>query len=127
MGSVLTRLKNVSSGNRRPNNRHDLEGAIDRAGDARDIARDLLRRLPEYTGSEDEDTARHDMYPHPPQVTHVHVHPQPSQPDHDSEPPQVEIGPVTVRGLPKWAVTAIVAIGLVAAAATAIASHFASK
>ena len=121
MANVLTRLKNVSSGSRQPSNRHDLEGSIDKAGDARDIARDLLRRLPDYNGSEDEDTARHDMGAHP---VHVHVH-QHSQPD--NEQTDIEIGPLKAKNLPRWATGVIIGVGIVAAAATAIASHLAAK
>ncbi len=99
-----------------------LEEAWESARDARDIIRDKQRRdareLPDYTG-DDEDTARHDMAPHPAMHVHVHQHSQP-----DTEPPQIELGPVKVRGLPKWLV---VALGAVVAAATAVAAHFARK
>lgn len=118
MANVLKRLRPKSSV---PSNRHDLEVAIERAGDARDIAKDLLRRLPEYDGDELEDTARHDMSTHP---LHVHVH-QHSQPDNDE--PSIEVGPVHVHNLPKWLATAIVIGGVVVAAATALVAHFAGK
>lgn len=117
-------LKSKSASARgKPTNRHDVEGAIEQADDARDIARDLLRQLPDYDGNELEDTARHDMSPHPQQM-HVHVH-QHSQPDNDE--PSIEVGPVHVRGLPKWLATAIVIGGVVVAAATALVAHFAGK
>lgn len=94
-----------------------LEEAWESARDARDIIRDKQRRdareLSTYTG-EDEDTKRTDT-----RDVHVHVH-QHSQPDEDE--PQIELGPVKVRGLPKWLV---VAIGLAVAAGTALAAHFA--
>jgi hypothetical protein len=83
---------------------------------------DEARKLPDYESSDEESTARHAV----PQDIHFHVHP--SQPDAGRESsPEIEIGPVTVRGLPRWATIAIVVTGLVAAAATAIASHFAAK
>lgn len=94
-----------------------LEEAWESARDARDIIRDRQRRerrsLPEYTG-EDEDTARHDA-----PATHVHLHQYSSKPDTD---PQIEIGPVKVRGLPKWVV---VGVGLALAGGTALVAHFA--
>jgi hypothetical protein len=119
MGSVLTKLKNESSGKRQPSNRHDLESAIDRAGDARDMARDLLRRLPDYDGSEEEDTARHDMGARQ-TITHVHIHQ--SQPEIEVETAHIEVGPVKVSGLPRWAVVGIAAI---IATGAALLAHFA--
>ena len=89
--------------------------------DAENIGRDARRRearqLRDYTG-EDEDTARTDVH------VHVHQHPQPSQPDTEIET-EVSVGPVKVTGLPKWAVGAIVAAGIVVAAVTAAVAHFA--
>jgi hypothetical protein len=92
-----------------------LEEAWESARDARDIIRDEQRKaarsLHDYTG-EDEDTKRTDV--------HVHVH-QHSQPDIEVDA-SVEVGPVKLRGLPKWLV---VVFGLIAAAATALIAHFA--
>lgn len=94
-----------------------LEEAYEAARDARDIIRDKQRReqrsLPEYTG-EDEDTARHEV--------HVHVH-QPSQPDREDEP-QLELGPMRVRGIPRWLVVTLAAI---VAAGTALLARLSSR
>ena len=60
--SVLSRLnKRSDSATPQPSSSADLERAIDAAGDARDIAKDILRRLPDYDGSEEESTARHEI------------------------------------------------------------------
>lgn len=96
MSNVLRGLKNGSGSQSTPSSEHDLEQALEAAGDARDIARDMLRRLPDYDGSEEESTARHEM----PQM-HVHVH-QHSDPDLRETDATVDIGPVKVSGLPKW-------------------------
>jgi hypothetical protein len=93
-----------------------LEEAYEAAKDAQNIIRDEQRREQRalHDADTDEVTARHDV--------HVHVH-QHSQPDVEIET-SVEVGPVKVKGLPKWA---IAAIGLLVAAGTALVSHFASK
>ena len=87
-----------------------LEEAYEAAKDARNIVRDEQRRrerLQSYTG-EDEITQNN---------VHVHVHqPAPSQPDTE---PSIEVGPVKVSGLPRWA---IIAIAGVVAVGTAVAA-----
>jgi len=75
------------------------------------------RKLPSYDAHDEESTARHNI----PKDIHFHVHP--SQPDHDDDP-QIELGPVKVSGLPRWATVAIVGTGVVVAAVTAVVSHF---
>lgn len=81
------------------------------------------RKLPSYDAHDEESTARHNI----PADVHFHMHaPQPSKPDSDP-PGEIELGPVKVRGIPKWATVAIVATGVVIAAVTAAASHFAAK
>ena len=92
-----------------------LEQARRFASDAKDIARDERRRLPEYDADTDETTVTGAQ-----QHVHVHMH---SQPDTDSQP-TVELGPVKLRGLPKWA---LVGVGLVLAGVTALASRFLAK
>ena len=95
-----------------------LESAYEAAADARDIIRDHQRReLPDYT-DEGESTARHEM----PQQMHVHVH-QHSEPDLRETETTVEIGPVHVKGLPKWLAVGIAV--LVAAATALLAARFA--
>lgn len=114
----MQKLKAQSGSLRRPSSRADLEQAIDKASDARDIARDMLRRLPEYDGSEEESTARHDA----PHSLHVHVH-QDSRPDVEVDS-AVEFGPVKVTGMPKWATAAlVVAAAAATAGATAVVAH----
>jgi len=88
-----------------------LEQARRFASDARDIARDERRRMPGYDANTEEITKT---------GLHVHVH-QHSQPDIEAEA-SVEVGPVKVTGIPKWA---IAAIGLLVAAGAAIVSHLA--
>ena len=100
-----------------PTSSHDLERALVRADDARDIAKDLLKRLPGFEGIEDEPTARHEI-PH----MHVHVH-QHSEPDLSESETTVEIGPVHVKGLPKWLAVGIAV--LVAAVTALLASRLA--
>ena len=117
MANVLKGLKQRSV-SPTPSSKHDLERAIEDASDARDIAKDLLRRLPDYDGSEEESTARHDL----PQQMHVHVH-QHSEPDLRETETTVEIGPVHVKGLPKWLAVGIAV--LVAAATALLAARFA--
>jgi hypothetical protein len=86
------------------------------AEDAKDIATDELRRLPDYA-DEDEPTGRHQAIV---VENHTHVHaPQTSQPDVEVES-SVEVGPVKVTGLPRWAVIALAA--LVAAVTAALAA-----
>ena len=119
MANVLKGLK-PRSVSPTPSSKHDLERALEDAGDARDIAKDLLRRLPDYDGEAEESTARHQL---PEQHFHVTVNAgTASQPDLKLEG-EVEIGPVKVHGLPRWAA---VAIGLTVAGLTAfIAARFA--
>ena len=82
------------------------------------------RKLPSYDAHDEESTARHNI----PQDLHFHMHaPQPSKPDSDPPAGEIELGPVKVRGIPRWMTIAIVATGVVIAAVTAAASHFASK
>jgi hypothetical protein len=97
-----------------------------RGGDAEYTVDELIeraeneaRKLPDYESDNEESTARHNI---PPNI-HFDVHL--SQPDSDE--PEIEIGPLKAKNLPTWAVVAIVATGVIAAAATAIASHFAAK
>jgi hypothetical protein len=82
------------------------------------------RKLPSYDSDKDEEsTARHNI----PQDIHFHVHaPQQSSPEIEVET-EISIGPLKAKGLPKWATAAVIGIGVVAAVATAIASHFAAK
>lgn len=94
-----------------------LEQARRYAADARDIARDERRRMPGYDADTEEITKTGLQT-----VTHVHVH-QHSQPDIDVES-SIELGPMKVTGLPKWAVAAL---GLLVAAGAAIVSHFVSR
>jgi len=97
-----------------------LEQAIESADDARDIAKDLLRRLPDYDGSEEEPTARNQLPEH-----HFHVTVNagtPSQPDLKLEG-EVEIGPVKVRGLPKWLTATVLVV--VAGVTALLAARFA--
>ena len=98
-----------------------LEQARRFAADARDIARDEKRRLPGY----DADTEEITQTGMQSQQVHVHVH-QHSQPDVEVET-TLELGPIKAKGLPRWATVAIVATGVVIAAVTAAASHFAAK
>lgn len=93
-----------------------LERARLAAEDARDIAKDELRRLPDYSADDEEDTARHEVHNH----THVHM---PSSPDVKVET-VVELGPVKVRGLPKWMVGAVAAL---VAAITALVAHLLAR
>ncbi len=56
-----------------------METALERSADARDIAKDLLRRLPDYDGNEDMPTGRHEL-PQPQRIVieqHTHLHSQP--------------------------------------------------
>lgn len=81
----------------------------------RDEQKRRARELPDYS-DETEDTKRTDV--------HVHVHqPTPSQPDIEIDA-SVEVGPIKVTGLPRWAV-ALVAV--LAAAGTAVVAHFAGR
>lgn len=96
------------------------ETAYEALKDAENIGRDARRRergLQEYTG-DDEDTKRVNVAPE----MHVHVH-QHSQPDIEPEA-SVEVGPVKVRGLPKWA---IAATGVAVAAIVAIVSKLLAR
>lgn len=78
------------------------------------------RKLPSYEAHDEESTARHNI------PTDIHFHVHPSQPDRESEP-SIELGPLKARGVPRWLTITIAATGVVIAAVTAIASHFASK
>lgn len=101
-----------------------LEQARRFAADARDIARDEKRRLPGYDADTEEITQTGQQQ----RVVienHTHVH-QHSQPDVEVET-SVEIGPLKAKGLPKWVTVSVAAVGIVIAAVTAIASHFAAK
>ena len=79
MSNVLRGLKSTSGS---PRLRGDpVEEFVRNAEDARDIARDLRRRLPSSDKTEEEDTARHDAPPAAPQVI-IHNHPSmPEIPD----------------------------------------------
>lgn len=98
--------------------RQRIAKVISLSEDAKDIAKDHLRRLPDYDATDDESTARHEI----PQM-HVHVH-QHSEPDLRETDTTVEIGPVHVKGLPKWA--ALVALP-VAAGVTAVVTWLLSR
>ncbi len=123
MANVLKGLKQRSV-SPTPSSKHDLERAIEDAGDARDIAKDLLRRLPDYDGSEEESTARHQL---PEQHFHFTANVgTPSQPDLKLEGElEVSVGPVklSAKGAPKW-LTAGIAL-LVAALTAWLASRLA--
>ncbi len=89
MSNTLSKLgKSAASrppGTRPPEDiRQRIAKAIELSDDARDIARDHLRRLPSYDIDDEESTARHDVPALP--SLHVHMH---SEPDikKPSEPP----------------------------------------
>lgn len=86
-------------------------------------AENEARKLPSYDANDEESTARHNI----PADIHFHNHVHPSKPDSDPPDGEIELGPVKVRGIPRWMTIAIVATGVVIAAATAAASHFAAK
>lgn len=118
MANVLKQLKPRSEPPK-PSSQHNLEAAIEHADDARDIARDLLRRLPDYDADCEEVTAN--VHVPPAQHFHVTVN-NGSKPDIELEG-EVQVGPLKVTGLPKWAA---VAIGLAVAGLTAyLAARFA--
>lgn len=78
-------MKSTSASERPPLTAEERnEQYLGLADDARDIARDLRRSLPDYTGNEEESTARHEM-PHDFHVT-VNVPHPPQQSFHDAEP-----------------------------------------
>lgn len=80
MANVLSRL-NKPQERRQPSSEADLERAIDHAGDARDLAKDVLRSLPDAECSDADTTARFDV---PPRfVVENHIH-QDSKPDSDA-------------------------------------------
>lgn len=103
-----------------------LDTAQEAAKDALVLMRDKQRReqrsLADYTASDDEITARHEI-----REVHNHTHvnvSMPSQPDHDSDAPQIEIGPLKARNLPKWLVVTLAAI---VAAGTALLARLSSR
>ena len=100
-----------------------IEQIWEGARDVQDIARDLKKRdrLQSYTGEDEVTQNGH-------QRVEVHVH-QHSQPDSDppEQEPSVEVGPLKVRNLPRWATGAIVVAGIVLAAITAAASKLLAK
>lgn len=102
-----------------------IETAWEALKDAENIKRDAQRResrsLPDYT-DEEVSTARRNL---PDQHIHVHVN-NASSPEIEVET-ELSIGPLKAKGLPRWATGAIIGVGIVAAVATAIASHFAAK
>lgn len=101
-----------------------IETAWEALKDAENIRLDARRlesrTLPDYT-DEEVSTARHNM---PDQHIHVHVN-QSSSPEIEVET-EISLGPLKAKGLPRWASAAIIGVGIVAAVATAIASHFAA-
>jgi hypothetical protein len=102
-------LKRLKGRDARPLRVDPNEEAYEALKDAENIGRDAHRReLRSYTG-EEEDTKRTNV--------HVHLHSKPS-----SDPTELEVGPVKVRGLPKWLV---VLLGAIVAAVTALVAHFA--
>ena len=110
----------MANSSRRYGNRHSRPELPPTTEDLIERAVNEARKLPSYEANDEESTARHAI----PQNLHFNVHvTQPSQPDHDSSP-ELEVGPVKLRGFPKLA---IAAVGIVIAAVTAIASHFAAK
>ena len=95
-----------------------LEEAYEAAKDAQNIIRDAKRRERSlHSYSDEEEITQTELH------THVHVYQHPSKPDLEVET-SVEVGPVKVSGLPKWA---IAAIGLLLAAGAAMLSHFFAK
>ena len=113
----MKELKPLSS-SKTPTSSHDLERALVRADDARDIAKDLLRRLPDYNGNEEEDTARHEV-----PVNHFHVTVNNgSMPDIELDG-EIEVGPVKVKGIPRWLAVGVAV--LVAAVTALLASRLA--
>lgn len=127
MSNEGSRKSNTLSAFRRPSPppRRTLvdpnEEAYEALKDAENIRRDARRResLHSYTG-EDEITKNgvHEVHNH---VTVNMPHPSPSQPDGKVDvETSIEVGPVRVKGLPKWAVIATAAL---AAAVTALLAH----
>lgn len=117
MANVLKQLKPRSEPPK-PSSQHNLESAIGHADDARDIARDLLRRLPDYDADCEESTARHDP---PSQHFHVTVN-NGSKPDIELDG-ELAVGPLKITKVPKWLATFI---GLAVAGLTAyLAERFA--
>lgn len=108
---------NKSSGlrqSRQPSSQHSVEDVIEQATDARDIAKDLLRRrrpLPQYT---DDNPDTPPTNPNINITVNTHAQgPTPSQPDIKVETEtEVSIGPIRAKGVPRWAIGA----GVVAAA-----------
>jgi hypothetical protein len=81
------------------------------------------RKLPDYNDADaEEKTERHIQ----PQDIHFTVHmPQPSPSQHDAEESaSIEVGPMKLRGVPKWV---IIATGAVVAAVTALAARLLHK
>ncbi len=110
------------------NNSRRFDSRLSRASDY--TTEDLIeravneaRKLPSYDeDTAEESTARHNI----PQDIHFHVHQQASSPEIEVET-ELSIGPLKAKGLPRWATGAIIGVGIVAAVATAIASHLAAK
>ncbi len=81
MANVLSRL-NKPQVLHPPSSDEQLERALDKAGDSRDLAKDVLRSLPDADCTDADSTARHEI---PPRfIIENHVH-QDSKPD--SDPP----------------------------------------
>ena len=92
----------------------DIEQAYEAHKDAENMLRDRQRRerLQSYTGEDEITQNGH----HHTTVNVTLPQPAPSQPDTE---PSIEVGPVKVSGLPRWA---IVAIAGVVAVGTAVAA-----
>ena len=99
-----------------PSSLADLQRSLDDASDARDLAKDVLRSLPDYDGNEEESTARHEI-PAPPAVPSIHVHMH-------SEPEIPETPPVAIPGWPLLTKALVAGAGLLA---SAIVAYVASK
>ena len=88
MANVLSRLsKSSGSRTQRPSSQQDLERALDKAGDARDLAKDVLRALPDAETGEEEVTARHDA----PSMPSIHVHMHSEHDAEDTEPAKKQV------------------------------------
>ena len=84
--------------------------------DAGDIAKDERRHLPLLREADPDEITQNGHGHHHTTVTVNMPHAAPSQPDTE---PSIEVGPVKVSGLPRWA---IVAIGGVIAVGAAVAA-----
>lgn len=110
MTNPLSRFSKPSVSRNQPNSRHDIERALSSADDARDIAKDFLRRLPDYEGSEEESTARHEV----PSI-HVHMHSE-----HDGDAVEAPV----IKGWPMLSKILVAAGALLLAA---VATYIAGK